>query len=479
MKKKILGKIAAVSLAGLTAIPALSIVSSALTYDADKGTVSGTVWTKTETVYNPDGTVASTHTTYFDNKADADNYKGENGGGLSATGSMDVTSWVGAGGTVYKNDDGTLSKDKTSGAAYTATSSGNTSTDSSTTAPSSSSYTSYYHWYSSVTGKYYSSRADAITASGGNSSAVHDATPTNSSSSNSYSSYYHYYSTVTKRYYPTWDAAVAASGGDSTKAYDATTYNTSGYYPYFSTVTGRYYATKAEALAASGGDSSKVVYVGNGYYNGYYYGYYGYYGYDPVSYYYYTYLKNDSSSSSSSSSKDTSTVTINGKTGWTSVTSAIKSASSGKTLTVNMKNEITIPASVMSALKGKNVNIDFRLSNGVVFTINGGDISSAKDINIATTYNTNRIPSQLVKKAYKKHNAVSSAQLSVNNNTFGAYAGITVKFSSNRSGRTARLYRYNSDKNTLSLVSSARVQNSGQCTFDSVTKGGDFVIVLS
>ncbi|MCH5348788.1 MAG: hypothetical protein J1E40_05645 [Oscillospiraceae bacterium] len=251
--------------------------------------------------------------------------------------------------------------------------------------------------------------------------------------------------------------------------------NTTMYYSYYSTHTDRYYPTYEEALKVSGNDPSKVVYVGD-YIDGYYYN--GKY-YDPYAYYLLMQQQKNKDDSSSSSSSSSSSVTINGKTGWTSVTNAIKSAANGKTLVVSMKNETTIPSSVTSALKGKNVNVQFKLGNGTVFTINGKDISSAKDINIKTTYNTNRVPSKLVKSAYKKKNAVSTAQLSIGSNTFGAEVDITVKFSTKRSGCTAYLYLYNSDKNTLSLVDTSSVKSSGQCTFDGVTKGGDFVVVLS
>ncbi|MDE5859108.1 MAG: hypothetical protein K2H23_01760, partial [Oscillospiraceae bacterium] len=63
--------------------------------------------------------------------------------------------------------------------------------------------------------------------------------------------------------------------------------------------------------------------------------------------------------------------------------------------------------------------------------------------------------------------------------SFGSSADVTVKFATKRAGCTARLYRYNSDRNSLSLVDKSTVNSSGKCTFDGVTKGGDYVIVLS
>jgi len=143
-----------------------------------------------------------------------------------------------------------------------------------------------------------------------------------------------------------------------------------------------------------------------------------------------------------------------------------------------MNTETSIPSSVTSALKGKNVTAKFVLSNGVVFTINGKDISTTSSIDIDTAYNTNMVPTKLVKAAYKKNKAVSNAQITISGGSFGAEADVTVKFATKRAGCTAKLYRYNPSKETLSLVDTAKVQSNGKCTFGDVDKGGNFVIIL-
>ncbi|MDE6599160.1 MAG: hypothetical protein K2K34_03670, partial [Oscillospiraceae bacterium] len=145
----------------------------------------------------------------------------------------------------------------------------------------------------------------------------------------------------------------------------------------------------------------------------------------------------------------------------------------------SMNYETIVPSTVMSAIKGKNVTVKFVLKNGVVFTVNGNNISAASDINIDTAYNTNMVPTKLVKAAYKKNKAVSSAQITISGSSFGVDADVTVKFATKRAGCTAKLYRYNSTRDTLSLVDTATVQSNGKCTFDGVDKGGNFVIILS
>lgn len=270
-------------------------------------------------------------------------------------------------------------------------------------------------------------------------------------------------------YYYTWTSAYSAAGGDTDKiVYDHTP---TSYNAYFSRYNGRFYATYNDAVVASGGRSSYVVSTG-------YSSSYDYYYDDP---YYYWYLNrgNSSSSSSSSSNLGGASVTIGNKSGWSNVRTSIKNAASGATLNVSLGNETSIPEEILTALDGKNVTVNFTLKNGSVISFNGKDISAPKDVYVNVSYNTKNVPSSLVSKAKSVNNAISSSQISVSSNTFGGSASLTVKFGTNRSGCTAKIYRYNSSKNSLQLVDTSTVASTGRVKFDKVTQGGDYVIVLS
>lgn len=276
-------------------------------------------------------------------------------------------------------------------------------------------------------------------------------------------------------YYTSYDAAYSAAGSNASIIETITSYNAAPA-NYFSQVTGNFYSTYAAALAASNGYSSKVV-VFNGastnYYDYYYYNYlYGYGDFSDPYYYYWL------SKGNSSSSKDTTTATLGKKKGWTSIASYLKKVSAGSTATIDMNNETVVPADVFAAIQGRNVNIKLVLKNGVTYTVNGKDVTTAKAVDLDTKYNTKYVPSKLVKAAYKKNDAVSSAQISVDAGTLGFTSDLTVKFSTKRAGYKAKIYRYNSSRNSLQLVDTATIASSGKCTFDKVTKGGDFVIVI-
>lgn len=520
MKKKTFGRIAAASLAAMTAVSAMSITASAdIGYDANNR-INGTIYQVTTTAGG--GTDANgvpikptTVTTYYISQSMIP-------AGQTATNIVNVTSAFGFGTTVYVKD-GVISTTASDGATKLITTTGGQ-----TTTPGYPSYGYSYqyasssnnvylggdgYWYPNVSslrsagttlvqtvkvpaGQTYADRkSQSVTGyvyfDRTNGTYVSDI-PTDTSryiqilgSTSSYDDYWYdddYYRgdygtydvyKVNGRYYPTLSSALSAADGSYariTKIYDYSKPQTN----YFSHTTGRYYRTYAEALRASGNSSSNVYTFS--YYSSNYYD--DLYGYDNVDYYYWLLRQGNSDSTSSSKNNDTTTASVGNRKGWTAVSKYLSSLRSGSSVSVSMNTETSIPSSVTSALKGKNVTAKFVLSNGVVFTINGKDISTTSSIDIDTAYNTNMVPTKLVKAAYKKNKAVSNAQITISGGSFGAEADVTVKFATKRAGCTAKLYRYNPSKETLSLVDTAKVQSNGKCTFGDVDKGGNFVIIL-
>ncbi len=264
-------------------------------------------------------------------------------------------------------------------------------------------------------------------------------------------------------YYPTYTAAYNAANGNTNLIQLWRDYST---LPsnYFSQVTGSFYSTYADALKASGNNASRVTVFNNA-------------SIDDTNYldpYYYYWLNKQQSSTS----KDTSSATLGKRTGWTSIANYLSKVSSGSSATIAMNDETTVPASVLAAIKGRNVTVKFVLDNGATFTVNGKDVTSAKNVDIDVTYNTKSISKKLIQTAYSKNDAVSSAQLSIDAASLGFNSDLTVKFSSKRAGYKAKIYRYNASRNSLVLVDTATVGSNGKTTFDNITKGGEFVVVL-
>lgn len=293
----------------------------------------------------------------------------------------------------------------------------------------------------------------------------------------SYTPYYNLYSPRLNLYFPTAADALAAGATDyrqvtgpqtttPTTTYESSV-NVSTTYPWYSTVTGRYYKTSADAVAASGGSSSAVY----NYYDRYYYNLYGLYGYGYTGLYYPT--------TTTTTTTDTSNVTIGKYKGWTYVNRYIRSASSGASYTVSMNGETSIPSTVLSALYGKDVTVNFKFNSGAILSINGKNLSSTSSISTDIKYNTKNVPDSLVKKAVKADDGISTAQFTVSGGNMSASASVTIKFKASRAGCTAKLYRYNSSSNSLSLVSTTVIKSNGNGVFDKVSQGGSYLVVLS
>lgn len=320
-------------------------------------------------------------------------------------------------------------------------------------------YSATYCWFDPTDGNYYTTSQ----ASNG----YHPYAVLVSSGTSASNTEYAIYRVDNGYYYYSWSSACAAAGNDTSRITFIRNYTTAG--NYFSRLTGNFYNYYEDALYSSNNNASLVVTLSAN-------SAYGYYGYDDP--YYYYFLNRGNSGSSSSSSLGGSSVKIGNKSGWTNVRSSIRSAKSGASLDVTMNGETSIPEEILTALDGKDVDVNFKLKNGAVVTINGQDVSTPKDVNVAVTYNTKNVPSGLVKKATNVNNSLSTSQISVSSNTFGGKIGVTVKYSANRAGCSAKIYRYNSSRNSLQLVDTSTVSSSGKVTFDGMTQGGDFVIVL-
>ncbi len=547
MKKKTLGRIAALSIAAVTAVPTFSMVASADIIEGNTIKIESTVW-KVE-VYNPT-TGALLGTRYYKDKASADRVANSSGTDDSGNNYFITQASSTSTSNAFDNKTGVKFDIDVNGQIIV-TSTGRYTYNGTTSGSSNTNYYGYNYatdkvFYSASTNRYYPNRQAyyADSRNSGTTPTISDVKGVKYDSSHRYfnymggyytnvesgnteymshyvgDGYYNqyvipsgytyasntsYYSPETGTWYPNLEALRAAVGYNTTnystktpasynQAYssanhyfnpeDGLYYSTSGgnrvsvtsgsattYYRYYSIVTGKYYNTYNEALTASGGVASYVrtISSNSNYYN-------GIYGYDDPYYYYYYLLGNNGIATTT---KDNSTVTIGRLKGWTSVTRTINSAKAGTAYTVSMQTETEIPESVLKALKGKNVSINFKFSNGAVFTLNGNDITSTTAISPVIRYGSTSIPTSLKNKAVKANSGVSSSQFTINGGSFGAEASVTVKFNSKRSGCSAKLYRYNASANTLSLVSRSAVQNNGQCNFDGVKQGGEYIVVLS
>ncbi len=395
---------------------------------------------------------------------------------------------------------------------------------------SSPSYSTYYYgsaaypWYNTYTQQYYATEAAARAASPYGS--VYYAYSGYSTSGAS--AQYPWFNTYTQRYYASEAAATAASSyGYVYYAYTGTdaaheNVKTIGQLYYVSS-TDTFFSDYRSALIAANNKASKLVFLGPiysgtkaaaAYYCELSQLYYSNFAsafyaakydagriiqtsrYSTAAYsdpYYATYLnlKSDktlkaeaeqiqkASTDTTASASVTGTPYISGsrkRAGWTNIVTYINASSSGDTVGIIMNGATKIDSAALAAIKGRNISLRFTLDNGAKWTINGRDVESTNTVDITTEYNAKKVPSNLVKKAAK--GALTKAQISLADGSYGFDAKVSVKFNANKyAGKKAYIYRYDDAANSLKSVSKVKVSSTGYCTFETA-EGGAYLIVV-
>ena len=382
-------------------------------------------------------------------------------------------------------------------------------------------YSSYYAnpYYSSVTGLYYPTYAQALAASNGNSSAVYSFNVNTNVNSSTYTKKYKYYSKVTGLYYDSYAAALVASNNKAADVIIAS--GTAG--TYYSSYTGKYYNSLDDALKASNFDvnyisvigtanSNVTVYVYNGkaystlkdaiaaggvegktiteykynyknpsYYYDYFNNYNGYYNpyYYNYNYYYNYYNKNNIPSTAVKATENDGTPFLYGNAargGWSFLSSYVSNSRRG-TVTIDMNGATVVDGSILKAAANKNLDLEFVLGNGAVWTVNGKNIKSTDAVDIGVNYDSDYISSKLKKKA--ANGSVASAEIGISNGyeALGFTGTVSVKFSSKRAGCLAKIYYYDEATNSLKLDARTTVDKNGRVEF-ACSDGAPYYIVL-
>ena len=157
----------------------------------------------------------------------------------------------------------------------------------------------------------------------------------------------------------------------------------------------------------------------------------------------------------------------------------IQSAADGATISVNISaSEEVIPASVFEALKGKNVTLEFRLENGVIWRENGTKVTEAKEIDLGVTLNTANIPDAVL-KTITDDGISYEMQFSLDfEGDLGGTFELSIPVGSKGAGLYGNLYYYNPAKGALEYMQTDTVGESGMVTY-SFTHASDYVIAVS
>ena len=170
------------------------------------------------------------------------------------------------------------------------------------------------------------------------------------------------------------------------------------------------------------------------------------------------------------------------KKGWDAVNDLIKASKEKDTISIIMNGARTLPASVLSGIKGKDISLNLDMENGFIWKINGTSITAETpaDTDLSVTNTAEYIPAALY------------SLISTNQNDFGFHLGrsgafdfpavLSVKTDASCAGLMANLFWYDVENGVLQCIQSVTVGGAFERSIPyadfTLSKGQDYFIAF-
>ena len=170
------------------------------------------------------------------------------------------------------------------------------------------------------------------------------------------------------------------------------------------------------------------------------------------------------------------------KKSWDTVNDLIKTSKEKDTISIIMNGARTLPASVLSGIKGKDISLNLDMENGFIWKINGTSITAETpaDIDLSVTNTAEHIPAALY------------SLISTNQNDFGFHLGrngafdfpavLSVKADASCAGLMANLFWYDAENGVLQCIQTVTVGGAFERSIPyadfTLSKGQDYFIAF-
>ena len=170
------------------------------------------------------------------------------------------------------------------------------------------------------------------------------------------------------------------------------------------------------------------------------------------------------------------------KKGWDAVNDLIKVSKEKDTISITLNGSKTLPASVLSGIKGKDFSLNLDMENGFIWKINGTSITAETpaDIDLSVTNTAEHIPAALY------------SLISTNQNDFGFHLGrsgafdfpavLSVKADVSCAGLMANLFWYDAENGVLQCIQTVTVGGAFERSIPYaefiLSKGQDYFIAF-
>ena len=168
--------------------------------------------------------------------------------------------------------------------------------------------------------------------------------------------------------------------------------------------------------------------------------------------------------------------------GWDAVNDLIKTSKEKDTISITLNGSKTLPASVLSGIKGKDFSLNLDMENGFIWKINGTSITAETpaDIDLSVTNTAEYIPAALY------------SLISTNQNDFGFHLGrngafdfpsvLSVKADASCAGLMANLFWYDVENGVLQCIQTVTVGGAFERSIPyadfTLSKGQDYFIAF-
>ena len=142
--------------------------------------------------------------------------------------------------------------------------------------------------------------------------------------------------------------------------------------------------------------------------------------------------------------------------------------------------EVKVPQNVLNTIKGTKLTVAFHSGNGVALSISGQDLknkdlSKIQNIDLTVDQTSNTIPANVV----SAKSGTVNRQLGIRDTgSFGVNVNIHVNVGKDNSGKSANLYRYNTEKGRLEYCGSFTITSTGQSMF-ALKRGGNYLVTVT
>ena len=170
------------------------------------------------------------------------------------------------------------------------------------------------------------------------------------------------------------------------------------------------------------------------------------------------------------------------KKSWDTVNDLIKTSKEKDTISIIMNGARTLPASVLSGIKGKDISLNLDMENGFIWKINGTSITAETpaDTDLSVTNTAEYIPAALY------------SLISTNQNDFGFHLGrsgafdfpavLSVKADASCAGLMANLFWYDAENGAIQCIQTVTVGGAFERSIPyadfTLSKGQDYFIAF-